>query len=135
MHTIEEFALSGWSLAIYSGDQKLFCSRSTGIAPLVEYLGNADREQDNLTIFDKYVGRAAALLMTHLKPVKVFAGVISDGAVTVFDEYMIPYEAGRQVQYLMNVASEDMCRFEKMSLGKTPGEFLEEIRSKDIDPH
>jgi hypothetical protein len=128
MHTLEQFADSGISLVILREGQEIFRSQASGLAPLVEYLAMGQEQRDNLTIFDKYVGRAAALLMTLLNPVKVYAGVISEGGAETLEQFLVPYEAGKTVRYLMEVASESMCRWEKVSIGKAPDEFLEEVR-------
>ena len=116
---------------VFSGSEEVYRSDGSDLSPLLEYIGQGRDNHTNPVIFDVYVGRAAALLMTTVKPAKVFAGVISEGGATVLQEYMIPYEAGKTVKYLMDHASHGMCRWEKMSMDKTPGEFLEEVMNSD----
>ena len=61
--------------------------------------------------------------MAIIKPSKVYTPVISDGGREILDTFGIPFKADRQVKYLMGIASDEMCRWEKMTIGKTPEEF------------
>jgi len=128
MHTLRQFLDSDRSFVIYEGERELFYSRESDLEPLVQFLDSATPLGDALTVFDRYVGRAAALLISTLRPQKVYTGVISEGGVQVLAEAGIPFEAGEKAKYLMGVASEDMCRWEKLSIGKSPEELLDELR-------
>ena len=75
-----------------------------------------------------YTGRAAALLMVLIKPAKVYTPIISEGAREVFQQYDIPFETLETVKYLMGVASDGMCQWEKKALGKSPEEFWKMIK-------
>ena len=129
MITLEEFNISQKSLVVYHGAKKVFESNASDLEPLMRYTEQFGTDQSEPTIFDKYTGRAAALIMTLIGPLKVYTGIISEGGAKVFDENGIPFEAGEQVDYLMGVASKDMCRWEKMSLGKSPQELLDTLNA------
>ena len=122
MYSYDKFINSKWSLVIMAEDRIIFRSRASAIKPLIRFL-KSDQIEEALTIYDKYVGRAAALLMVRIKPLKVHTPVISEGGREVFKKFGIPYKAQRQVKYLMGMASDEMCRWEKMTVGKTPDEF------------
>ncbi|MEA1981451.1 MAG: hypothetical protein U9N54_10815, partial [candidate division Zixibacteria bacterium] len=49
--------------------------------------------------------------------------MISENAVNLFIEYEIDFEATKIVKYLMGEASNEMCQWEKLSIGKYPDEF------------
>ena len=120
-----KFIKSQWSLVIIAGGRILFRSKASAIKPLIKYLKSDKADAEEVTIYDKYVGRAAALLMVRIKPVLVRTPVISEGGAEVFEKFGVPYRAQRRVKYLMGVASDEMCRWEKMTIGKTPDEFWE----------
>lgn len=131
MYTLEQFLAGGQSLVIYCGDEVVFRSESSDLRPLIEFIDGAEEVSGELTLFDKYVGRAAGLLMALIKPRMVYAGIISEGGVETLEKYTIPFEAARRVKYLMGVASDDMCQWEKMSLGKSPRQLWELLKNMD----
>jgi len=128
MYTLKQFLDSDLSLVIYEGAREVFSSGASDLEPLVQYLDQDSTVGGNLTVFDRFVGRAAALLISTLKPRRVYTGVISENGAQVLEAMGIPFEAAETAKYLMGVASEDMCRWEKLSLGKTPDELLDELR-------
>ncbi len=126
--TLSEFMDSGRSLKIFLDNEAVFESKDSDLIPLISYLKQRTEQVDNLTVYDKYVGRAAALLMVLIRPRKVFAGVVSEGGAAVLRENEIPLEAGREVKYLMEIASQGMCRWEKAAVGKSPEEWWDAIK-------
>lgn len=128
MYTLRQFLDSDLSLVIYDGDLELFSSRASNLEPLVAFMEKDVPAGNALVVFDRYVGRAAALLISGLKPQKVYTGVISDGGVLVFEEAGIVFEARERAKFLMGVASEDMCRWEKLAQGKSADELLVELK-------
>ena len=130
MQTLEQFLQDGSSLVVYSAEAEIFRSDASDLTPLIEYVQTIGDRYAVVVIFDKYVGRAAALLMSLVKPSQVYVGVISEGGAAVLTEAGIAFEAAKQVTYLMDVASESMCRWEKLSLGKTAEEFRQVLKSE-----
>lgn len=128
MHSFDKFIKSKWSLVITAGEQVIFRSQAGGIKGLARFLKSGIPTEDDIVVYDKYVGRAAALLMVLIKPVKVYTPVISEGGKEVLDREGIPYKAQKTVKYLMGMASDEMCRWEKMCIGKTPEEFWDVLR-------
>ena len=131
MHTLEQFLAGGDSLNVYRGEEMIFSSESSDLKPLIDFIDSAEEMSGELTFFDKYVGRAAGLLMALVKPCMVYAGVISEGGAETLEKYDIPFEAGRRVKYLMGVASGDMCQWEKLSLGKDPQQLWDLLKNMD----
>ena len=128
MYTFDEFAKSEWSLVVCKEGTAFFRSKDSDLEPLVRYLAEHETNSENVTVYDKYTGRAAALLMALVMPDMVYTGTISDGGVEVLNEHNIRFQAGDRVRYLMGIASDGMCRWEKMAVGKTPLELLGELR-------
>ncbi|MBU0985286.1 MAG: DUF1893 domain-containing protein [candidate division Zixibacteria bacterium] len=128
MYTLDEFLASGWSLVVYADDDLVYRSKDSDLIPLLDFL-DRDRESSlRLTIFDRYIGRAAALLMVLIQPQRVCAGVLSEGGAIVLRENKVPFEAVRQVKYLMDIASEGMCRWEKAAQHRTPEEWWQAVK-------
>lgn len=123
MYTYEEFLKSDLSLVILCEGEIVFSSSETAIKPLIRFIEAKEIPTLAVTIFDRYVGRAAALLMAQIRPILVKTPVVSEAGEMVLVELGIPFEADERVKYLMGVASEDMCRWEKMSLGMSPEQF------------
>lgn len=130
MYSFERFAKSKWSLVVISGDRIIFRSKATAIKPLIRFLKTDLVSREQLIIYDKYIGRAAALLMALVKPIKVYTPVVSEGGRETLEQYGISYHADRQVKYLMGIASDDMCKWEKMTVGKSPEEFRAMLAKK-----
>ena len=128
MTTLEEFKKSRWNLVIYCSEEVVFTSSESDLRPLVDFLHNQADKFTSPVIFDKYTGRAAAMLMVLVKPEKVYTPIISEGAIEVFQQHSIPFEATETVKYLMGVASDGMCQWEKKALGKSPEEFWKMIK-------
>jgi hypothetical protein len=125
--SLEAFLKSGKSLVIYVQDQVVFESNDSDLKPLLEYIKDFGPDYGRPVIFDKYVGRAAALLMTLVWPSKVLTGVLSENGKAALEEAGLEVEYSELVKYLMAVASHDMCRWEKMSLGLDAQQFCDLI--------
>jgi len=112
-------------MVILEADRVIFRSRAAAIKPVIRFIKSGGRERgaDSLVIYDKYVGRAAALLMSLVSPKLVCTPVLSESGEQTLKQFDIPFQADRRVKYLMGIASADMCKWEKMTLGKTPEEF------------
>ncbi|UCD64954.1 MAG: DUF1893 domain-containing protein [Candidatus Zixiibacteriota bacterium] len=123
MYSFERFVKSRWSLVIIAHNRIIFRSQASAVKPLVRYLRERHPDGEPVVIYDKYVGRAAALLMVLIKPLKVYTPLLSLGGKEVFGEFGIPFQAQREVKYLMGFASDQMCQWEKLTAGKTPEEF------------
>ncbi len=130
MYTLDEFIDSKWSFVVYHGDRIVFSSQESDLHPLMEYFAHSGpMETADIILFDRYIGRAAALLMTLAKPRHVYTGTISEGGIETLDKASIPFESRERVKWLMGVASKDMCRWEKLALGKTPQDFYDHLKS------
>jgi hypothetical protein len=125
--TLAEFNHSDWNFVVYSGEDRVFESRQSDLRALVRFLQDRTDDARPVTFFDRYVGRAAALLMVIAEPTRVYAGIVSAGGRKVLEQHGIALEAGQDVDYLMGVASENMCRWEKLAVDKSPGELLTEL--------
>ncbi len=67
MYSYDRFKKSPWSLVVISDGRIIFRSRASALKPLVRYLTSRREQGDRVVIYDKYVGRAAAMLMTLIQ--------------------------------------------------------------------
>jgi hypothetical protein len=130
MLTLKEFAEGDRNFVAVVNGKEVFISTKSDLIPILDYLDSDRTGHDDTVLFDRYIGRAAALLMTMLKPARVCTPVISKGGRAVFEEYGIEFEATETVEYLMGVASDGMCRWEKLAQGKSPSEFHQLVKSR-----
>jgi hypothetical protein len=130
--TLKEFLDGPDALAVYCENELVFQSRAGGLKPLLDLLRTFEAEKDRLglcLLYDRFVGRAAALLISRVRPTLVLTGVVSEGGAETLTEHKIAFEAGKSVKYLMGIASEGMCRWEKMSLGMTADDFWKKLQA------
>jgi len=132
MYTLSQFVKSGWSLVIYKQKRVFFRSQASDLKPLINYIKNKGLPKEELVIFDKYVGRAAALLIILIKPMKLYTPVISQGGFVVLKNKKISFEYMKKVKYLMNIASNAMCQWEKLAQNKSARTFLNLVKKMQI---
>jgi hypothetical protein len=83
------------TLQVFSGETLVFFSDRKWLYPLLEledFLANADWEPATLTVRDKIVGRAAALLLIRLGIRDVRAGIMSRLGREALEKYGVKYE-------------------------------------------
>ena len=83
------------TLTVFSGETLVFFSDGKWLYPLFElevFLANADCEPTTLTVRDKIVGRAAALLLIRLGVRDVRAGIMSKLGKEALEKYDVKYE-------------------------------------------
>ncbi len=80
---------------------------------------------------DKVVGKATAFLYVLLGVKEVYASVMSEGAVQVFQKYGITMEAGEVVSAIRNRSNTGFCPMETaVSQCTTPKDAYEAILKK-----
>ncbi len=121
-----EFIASEDTLQVYRGKELVFASSKDGLLPLLEYLSSPRPEE--VTIFDKIVGNAAALLAVKAKSKEVYSPLGSELAIRTLESYKIRYHFERVIPYILKPDSKEMCPMEKLSLGKKPEEFYRALR-------
>lgn len=123
-----EFLISGDTLWVYEGDRRLFTSRKGVLLPLLEYIDKSVPCQKQVTILDRIMGNAAALLSVKAGARKVYSPLGSELAADTLDRYSIEYHLGEIVPFIRARNGEDMCPMEKLSINMSPNEFYEAVR-------
>ena len=124
-----EFLKSGNSLWVYKDGRSLFTSSKGGILPLLEYIETLAPHHRQITIFDKVVGNAAALLSVKAAVEEINSPLGSELAVKTLRDYDIKYHFSETAPYIINRSQDDMCPMEKLSLDKDPDEFYTAIKA------
>ncbi len=129
MPLFNEFLVSADSLRVYQDSQLLFSSSKDGLLPLLEYIERLAPSRRGVTVFDKIMGNASALLSVEANCKEIFSPLGSQLAVKTLEEYGIKYHITKIVPYIQQPNGEDMCPMEKLSLDKEPEEFYGVIKS------
>lgn len=123
----DDFLASNDSLQVYNGDKLLFTSAKDGLLPLLDYITEFAPSSAGITVFDRIVGNAAALLLVKASCRKVYSPLGSELAARTLDYHAVEYNFTEVVPYIRNRSGQGMCPMEKLSLHKTPGEFYEAV--------
>ncbi len=125
---LNQFLVSNNTLWVYNGDRLLFTSSRRGLQPLLEYINKSVPFQDEIKIFDKLIGNAAALLAVKAGCKKIYSPLGSELAIKTLCYYDIQHHIDSITPYIQNHEREDMCPMEKLSINKDPEEFYEAAR-------
>lgn len=125
-----EFLDSDDTLQIYRDETLVFSSEKDRLLPLMEYLADKVPEQSPVTIFDKVMGNAAALLAVKANCREVYSPLGSELGVNTLEKCGIEYHLSEIVPYITRPDGKGMCPMEKLSIGKEPEEFYREMKSR-----
>ena len=123
-----DFLISADTLWVCDGDRLLFTSSKDGLKPLLEYVDSIVPHRDEIKIFDKIMGNAAALLAVKADCKKAYSPLGSEFAIKTLSDYNIEYYFTKIVPYIQNREGQGMCPMEKLSLNKSPEEFYQVVR-------
>ncbi len=124
-----KFLVSDDSLQVYSDDKLLFSSNKDRLLPLLEYIDRLAPYHQQVVIFDKIMGNAAALLSVKAHCQEVYSPLGSQLAIKTLEKYGIKYHLAETVPCIQKPNGEDMCPMEKLSINKEPEEFYEIIKN------
>jgi hypothetical protein len=124
------FLASDDTLRIYDGDTLVFSSAKERLLPLMEYIATGTGDRNRVTIFDKVMGNAAALLSVKVNAGEVFSPLGSELAVSTLEKYGIRHHLENTVPFILRADGVRMCPMEELSIGKTPGEFYTTLKAR-----
>ncbi len=123
-----EFLVSNNTLQVYKEARLIFASSKDGLLPLLEYIDNFAPCEKAVTVFDRVVGNAAALLLKKLFCNEIYSSLGSELAAKTLSSFGISYYFSEIVPYIQNHSRKDMCPMEKLSINKHPEEFYQAVR-------
>ena len=122
--------LSDFACIAYKKEVLVYSSKMRGIAPLVE-LCDINKENDELFVADKVIGKAAALLCIKCNVRMLFAKVISDAAIKILHDYGVDTRFDERVAFIENRTGTGKCPMEALAADTvSPDEMLK--RAKDF---
>ncbi len=124
-----EFLLSSDTLRVYKDEKLLYSSNKDRLLPLLEYIDRFASYHQQVVIFDKIMGNAAALLSVRASCQEVYSPLGSQLAVKTLGKYGIKYHFAEVIPYIQKADGEDMCPMEELSIDKEPQEFYEIIKN------
>ena len=127
-----QFLVSNDKLRVYSEDRLIFTSSRDGLLSLLEYIDKVSPYEKDITVFDRVVGNAAALLLKRVFCGEVYSPLASELAVKTLRRFGIGYHFTEIVPYIRGQGQEGMCPMEKLSLGKSPKEFYQACLTLDL---
>jgi len=119
----QAFLAGSDKLQIYDEGTLVFSSDREMLFPLLEYLSAKSSAYKDVTVFDKIMGNAAALLCIIARSREVYSPLGSELAVKTLDSYGIIHHITDVVLYIQRPGTTEMCPMEKLSTGKNPEEF------------
>ncbi len=103
-------SISGLTLVLCKQDH-FYTDTRRGIAPMLDFLSRKI-ELSDFSAADRVVGKAVALLFVRAGVRAVYAGVVSEGALSVLDYYGIPCEYRERVEQIVNREGTGPCPME-----------------------
>lgn len=97
------------------GERKVITSDKRGISALMGYISE-NLSFDNMSVADRVVGKAAAMLMVKLNIKRVYAKIISAHALKVFEKNGTEILFGEKTEYIINRTGDGMCPMEQTVL-------------------
>lgn len=92
-------------------DEVVYSSQTRGVAPLLDFIANKT-DLHGFSAADKVVGKAAALLYVLLGVQAVYAPVMSEAAVAVFEKHNIQAHYDTVAKGIRNRENTGMCPME-----------------------
>ncbi|MBR3250856.1 MAG: DUF1893 domain-containing protein [Erysipelotrichaceae bacterium] len=89
-----------------------YVSFDSGIRPVIERLNEDIYYFKGLSVADKIIGKASAMLLCLSGVKEVYAAVLSRSGKEIFDKYGVVYEYGELADYIINRKGDGMCPME-----------------------
>jgi hypothetical protein len=123
----KKFLESDSELQIFSQGKLIYESKESGVRGLLDFLNKDCTQYQDIVVFDKIVGRAAAFLMILSNAKEIYGDAGSETAVKVLDDWGIKFYFEKTYPNILNKDKTDLCPMEKLSAGKTPEEFYKAL--------
>jgi len=118
-----QFLRSDDTLRVYADDILVFSSTKERLIPLLDYIDRFAVDHLGVTILDRIMGNAAALLSIKAGCQEVGSPLASRLAIGTLEKYGIKYHLNEIVPYIKQPDSAEMCPMEKLSIDKDAEQF------------
>jgi hypothetical protein len=123
-YNLNYFAGKSWSFALIKGGKIIFRSKADRLKPLIECIKKHKREMRGGAVYDKIVGRAAAILLAHAKVKEVWTPVLSEAGKRHLLEKKVKLDYLEEVESILNREENNICPMEKLSRKISEKEFI-----------
>lgn len=114
----------GMSVVMVKNQEVVYKSKDSGIKPLLFAYRNNLEELEGISVADKVIGKAAALLLIDGKIHDLYAELISDAALEILRETDIKVIYGERVERILNRDQTDLCPMEKLAQDENEGNVV-----------
>ena len=90
-----------------------YCSDDSGVKPVLMPMNEDLHFFKGLSVADKIVGKASAMLLALSGAKEVYAHILSEAGKRILEQYGIAYEYGELVGYIVNRKGDGMCPMEE----------------------
>lgn len=122
-NTLEKEKLS---IVMVKNGEVIYKSTDSGIKPLLFAYQNNLEKLEGVSVADKVIGKAAALLLKDGKIQELYAELISEKAMEVLNETDIKVTYGNKVENILNRDQTDLCPMEKIAKDESEGRIVAE---------
>ncbi len=112
----KHLALDGKTLVLAKNGEVIASSSGHGIVDLVRFVEEFGDGLIGVSMADKVVGKAVALLVRYAGIIAVYAVTMSQSAEATLEAAEINYSYGKLIPTIMNRTGDDLCPMEKLSL-------------------
>lgn len=126
----KNFLETGDAVWIYLAGKLRFRSTEKGVRPLLTYIQESAPCPEGAIVFDRVVGNAAALLLKQASCSRVYSAIGSKFAAQTLADFGISHYFLKTTPHILNRSGNDICPFEKASIGKSAEEFYRYVRQK-----
>ncbi len=123
IYNLSYFQDKNWSFVLIKKDKIVYRSKKQGLLPLIFCLKRNRQTMKGALVFDKIIGRAAALLLIYARVKKIMTPVITMQALKILRKNKTKVNYGKIIVKVLNKKGRDLCPMEKLSQGKSAKEF------------
>ncbi|MDI6778118.1 MAG: DUF1893 domain-containing protein [Patescibacteria group bacterium] len=116
--SFSEFKKNDYSFVLFRNEKIIYRSRMQELKPLVFCVKKHKKEMRGAVVFDKVVGRTAAMLLAHAKVKEVWTPTVSTGGKKYLLKNKIKLQYQKEVKNIMNRKGDSLCPMEKLSREK-----------------
>lgn len=109
MSLLEKLKENNYAIIASNG----YYSYDTGIKPVISKINEDIDYFKGLTVADKIIGKASAMLLVLSKVREVYCVVLSESGKELLEKYGVIYHYENLVPYIINRKGDDMCPMEK----------------------
>ena len=126
-YNFDYFLKKNWSFVLIKNDKIVFKSKAQHLKPLISCIKRHKKEMRGAVVFDKIVGRAAAILLVYAKVKEVWTSTASRSGKAYLAKNKVKIDYKNLASCIKNRKGNDLCPMEKMSRKMSGKEFTEKM--------